>query len=121
MASTAANATHPIQDYLEQCNGCDELFFDRFFGRRFQYTTGVKVCRDSGCNWLVVAILSHLPKFRGEEFVVAKLIINGRSASLIFSDGNDRILAKQSFPYADAPCNLTFYYENGVLLLDRER
>ncbi|MBI4959829.1 MAG: hypothetical protein HY915_10080 [Desulfovibrio sp.] len=122
MATTETHAdSHPIQTYLDQCNGSDELFFDPLFGRRVQYTTGVKVCRDNGCNWLIVAILSHLPTFRGEDFVVAELTINGKSANLIFSDGNDRILAKQAFQYADAPCNLTFYFENGVLMLDRER
>ena len=122
MATTENHTdSHPIQEYLGQCNGSDGLFFDPLFGRKFQYTTGVKICRDNGCNWCVVAILSHLPKFRGEEFVVAELVITGQSATLIFSDGNGRILARQAFQYADAPCNLTFYYENGVLMLDRKR
>ncbi len=116
-----ATDRHPIQGYLDNCTGSEGLHFDPLFGRRFAYTDGVKVCRDHGCNWLVVAVLSHLPQFRGEDFIVAELTMDGDAGVLRFTDGNERLLAEQHFSYADCPCDLTFYFENGVLLLARER
>jgi hypothetical protein len=119
--TTTATDRHPILGYLDNCTGSDGLHFDPLFGRRFAYTDGVKFCRDHGCNWLVVAVLSHLPKHRNEDFIVAEFAKDeGNSGTLRLTDGNDRLLAEQRFDYADAPCDLTFYFENGVLLLSRE-
>jgi hypothetical protein len=119
MPTTATQ--HPIQDYLAQCNGSDGLHYDPLFGRRFSYTDGVKFCRDNGCNWLVVAVLSHLPKFLHEEFIAAEFTMEGNGGVLRLTDGNDCIFATQRFTYSDAPCDLKFYFENNVLMLDRER
>ena len=116
--------THPVLEYIAHANGFNQPYHDRMFPG-IQYSDGVKLCRDNGMNWLIVDILSHLKftkKMKGQEFIVCKLTIKeDMSASLVFDDGNGKVLARQAYGYADAPCNLTFYVENGFLILSCER
>lgn len=117
-------ATHPVIEYIANANGFNQPYFDRMFPG-IQYSDGVKLCRDSGMNWLIVDILVHLKltkKLKGQEFISINLKIKeDKSASLVFDDGNGKVLARQRYDYADAPCNMTFYVENGILMLSCER
>ena len=112
---------HPITEYIRNANGCENWYFDRLF-KGIEYSAGVKVCRDNGCNWLIVAILSHLHKFVREDFVVASFKKHeDGSGVLLFTDGNSKVLGRQKFDYVDAPSNLTFYVENAHLMFPEER
>lgn len=115
---------------LSQFYGSGKLFFHPLF-RGINYTDGVHFLMHNGAGWLVEAILSHAlhtAAVRKEEFVVATLKVNPRTATksrnavLSFDDGNDNVVAKQVIDYTDFPLDeISFYVENGVLMLPSER
>jgi hypothetical protein len=106
--------------------GSEQLFFHPLF-KAIKYTDGVRFLMHNGAAWLVEAILSHAihnPKVSREEFVVATLKVDQtkKAAVLSFDDGNDHVLATQVVEYTDFPLpEITFYAENGVLMLPSER
>lgn len=113
---TSANLSHFY--------GSEQIFFHPFF-RGVNYTQGVSFLMHNGAAWLVEAVLSHAlhnAKVRREEFVVAKLKVNGSKAMLTFDDGNDNVVARQKIEYTDFPLpEISFYIENQVLRLPTER
>jgi hypothetical protein len=88
-------------------------------------TDGVNYVMDNGYSWLVtdaLAVLRTHPKVRGQEFVVVKMVneANG-GCSVRYEDGNGNVLYKQKYDITDAKVDVKMYFENGVLLLPRER
>jgi hypothetical protein len=109
---------------LSQFYGSDQAFFHPLF-RGINYTQGVSFLMHNGAAWLVEDILSHAlhnPKVRREEFVVAKLKVKDRKAMLTFEDGNDNVVARQKYDFTNFPLpEISFYVENGMLMLPTER
>lgn len=106
---------------LEQFYGTTQYY--NVMGTRV--TDGVKYVMDNGYSWLVtdaLAVLRTHPKVRGQEFVVVKMVneANG-GCSVRYEDGNGNVLYKQKYDITDAKVDVKMYFENGVLLLPRER
>lgn len=79
--------------------------------RTFVLTDCVKYLAEA-CDafWLCDAIASHLPSYRDEGFVVARLFVVDAEASLTFDDGNGNILASQEIEFTTFPLDeITLY------------
>ena len=79
--------------------------------RNFVLTDGSKYLAEA-CDafWLCDAIASHLPSYRDEGFVVARLFVVDGKASLTFDDGNGNILASQEIEFTTFPLDkITLY------------
>ena len=79
--------------------------------RNFVLTDGSKYLAEA-CDafWLMDAIASHLPSYRDEGFVVARLAVVDARASLTFDDGNGNILASQEIEFTTFPLgSITLY------------
>ena len=79
--------------------------------RNFVLTDGSKYLAEA-CDafWLCDAIASHLPSYRDEGFVVARLFVIDGEASLTFDDGNGNILASQEIEFTTFPLgSITLY------------
>jgi hypothetical protein len=94
---------------------------------RLVITDGVEyLANKTNSYWLVTAIYSHLvSKPIHSEFVVARLVISGKTANLVLDDGNDQVISEQPIEYTDFPLDeVTIYcsYQDRlwVLLLASE-
>ncbi len=119
--SMTNNITH---DNLSNFHGSDQSYFHPMF-KGINYTQGCRFLMHNGGAWLIEAILSHAlhnKQVRKEEFVVATLVVEGSKGLLTFDDGNDVVIAQQVIEYTDFPLSkITFYLENGMLMLPSER
>lgn len=122
-----------IQEYIAQCNGCDN-YYKHLFGRGTVYTSGVKFVADkAGAYWLIDAIMSHhkTPKVLKvcNGFQHWKLTKNkkGDGFRLVCTDGGqdgnvEKVAVTQRIEWSDFPLDsIEFYLENGVLMLTAER
>lgn len=58
---------------------------------------------------------------KGEEFLVVKMVKNGREAVVTVDDGNENILETQKIEYTDFPLDeIKVYVTDGVMLLPSE-
>lgn len=109
---------------LSNFHGSEQMYFHPMF-KGINYTEGVRYLMYNGAAWLVEAILSHglhNADIRSEEFIVVTLKVNDTEGILTFDDGNDNVLARQVIQYTDFPLKeISFYLENGVLILPSER
>ena len=94
---------------------------------RLVITDGVEyLASKANSYWLVTAIYSHLvTKPIHSEFVVARLVVSGKTANLVLDDGNDQVISEQHIEYTDFPLDeVTIYcsyqYRLWVLLLASE-
>jgi hypothetical protein len=60
------------------------------------------------------------PKLRGQQFVTIALSLDADSATVSYTDGNDKVLYRQSYEVTDARKEFTMYYTGGVLMLAQE-
>jgi hypothetical protein len=94
---------------------------------RLVITDGVEyLASKANSCWLVTAIYSHLvTKPIHSGFVVARLVVSGKTANLVLDDGNDQVISEQYIEYTDFPLDeVTIYcsYQERlwVLLLPTE-
>ena len=116
--------THELQSALRDFTGTQH--YHRVLPRLL-ITDGVHyLANTTSAYWLVSAIYSHLvTKPIHSEFVVARLVVSGKTADLVLDDGNDQIITEQHIGYTDFPLDeVTIYcsYQDRywVLLLASE-
>jgi hypothetical protein len=101
---------------------CTENLYQHRFGITF--TDGVRaLCDMFECYWFLDIVTSYQPELKGEESQVWELKrhING-TATVICTDGNDKILKQQDIPYTDFKADeATIWVEFDVALLTSER
>lgn len=121
MSMNTQNITH---ENLSNFHGSDQMYFHPMF-KGINYTFGVRYLMHNGAAWLIEAILSHClhnKAVKKEEFIVATLKVNDTKGILTFDDGNDNVVARQVIEYTDFPLNeISFYLENGILMIPSER
>lgn len=111
---------------LDNFYGSENWYYNPLFGKGTTYTDGVKFISDRGCAWMVTDILSVVklePKVKREEFVSIKFTKKADgSAEIVYDDGNGNVLFRQKYDATDCPVGeISFYYENSVLMLVTER
>ena len=103
--------THEIIATLPNFTGTEHYYRYSPIFRNFVLTDGSKYLAEA-CDacWLCDAIASHLPSYRDEGFVVARLFVVDGKASLTFDDGNGNILASQEIEFTTFPLgSITLY------------
>ena len=120
-----ATATSAITlENLAQFYGSETFYFHPLF-KGINYTEGVRFIGQNGANWLLVDILSHAKlnnNVKREEFVCVTFTVKDGCGTLKFDDGNDKVLDVQFYPYTDFPLeSISFYIENGMVMLPSER
>lgn len=108
---------------LSNFTGTEGYHFNPIF-RQVNYTDGVKFVSDNGAAWLVVDALAHLihnKKVARQSFAAVNVKPNGKGgASMILTDGNKKVLAKQEYCISDLPCEVNLFATDGVLMLASE-
>ena len=94
--------TQELQSALSQFTGTQNY---RRVLPRLVITDGIEyLANKANSYWLVTAIYSHLvTKPIHTEFVVARLVVSGKTANLVLDDGNDRVICEQYIEYTDFP------------------
>lgn len=91
----------------------------RHFVPTVRYTDGAKLVAEKCCAyWLLDAIASYQTnRFRLEhEFQVWKLTVNGSSAVLVCSDGDDNTIVSQKIEFTDFPLpEMTLWCANSII------
>lgn len=91
-----------------------ENFHRNGMNRKFIYTDGAKyVADEAGAYWLIddIAIANAFDQnLKGEEFQTWTLTKTGNSATLIATDGNDRVLYSKGIEYTDFPLDSIKFY-----------
>lgn len=88
------------------------------------FTDGVKFLMDNGAHWLcsdAMIVCAMVPKVKREEFVHIKTERKGDRCTVVYDNGNGKVLHKQEYDSCDLPCDVEFYYENGTFCLTSER
>jgi hypothetical protein len=111
--------TQELQSALRHFTGTQN--YDRVLPR-LVITDGIGyLANKANSYWLVTAIYSHLvTKPIHTEFVVARLVVSGKTANLVLDDGNDQVLSEQHIEYTDFPLDeLKIYcsYQDRLWLL----
>ena len=86
-------------------------------------TDGVAYIMNNGYCWFITDSLVIInSKLKNEEFITAKLKVNTekKTAQMILTDGNDKILYTQDYEYTNAKRDLTLFFTDNVYLLDSE-
>ena len=75
------------------------------FSRRHLLTDGTKYLADTaGAYWLMDAAASHLDEIGTQDwFVLIRLVVQNRSAVMVYEDGNGHEHARQEIEYTDFP------------------
>ena len=75
-------------------------------------TDGVEfLANNANSYWLVSAIYWHLvTQPIRSEFVVARLVVSGKTANLVLDDGNDQVISEQHIEYTDFPLDEVTIY-----------
>ncbi len=116
--------THELQINLSQFTGTENYY--RVMPR-LVITDGVRyLASQANSYWLVSLIYSHLTTQPiCSEFVVARLVVSGKTADLVLDDGNDQVIAKQAIEYTDFPLDemciyCSYHNKTWILLLPSE-
>lgn len=84
-------------------------------------TDGIAYIMNNGYSWFVTdSIAVFITKLKDEEFITAKLKIKDKTAKMILTDGNDKILYTQQYDYTNAKEDLTLFFTNNVFMLSSE-
>ena len=94
--------THELQSALRNFTETEK--YHRVLPR-LVITDGVQyLANKANSYWLVTAIYSHLiTQPIHSEFVVARLVVSGKTANLVLDDGNDQVISEQYIEYTDFP------------------
>ena len=121
------NTTNITLANLAQFYGSEQLYFNPMF-KGLKYTEGVKFLNANGAGWLVDLMLSTIccaPKYAKKyEFIHVRLYVNlpSKIGVVKFDDGNDNVFYSKNIDYTDFPLpDISFYIENGVIMLPSER
>lgn len=107
-------------DQLKEYAGT-EKYYRYMFGMLF--TDGIKaLCDKFECWWFLDIVCSYQPYLKEEAFQVWSLGVNeDGTATVICTDGNDKVLKSQSIPYTDFKAKeATVWFADGVILLPSE-
>jgi hypothetical protein len=87
-------------------------------------TDGVAYIMTNGYSWFVTDFLSLVlvkhKSIQGQEFLAIKLKLNNGKGLMEVSDGNKNVLYTQEYKWTNAEQEVTLFYTNDVLLLDKE-
>jgi len=86
-------------------------------------TDGVNYIMKNGYSWFVTdALIIIKTILKNEEFMTVDLKLNERkkTAYMIITNGNKRLLYKKHYFYTSAKRDLKLFYENNVLMLSGE-
>jgi hypothetical protein len=102
-------STHELQSALSHFSGTEK--YHRVLPR-LVITDGVEyLASKANSYWLVTAIYSHLvTQAINSEFVVARLVVSGKTANLVLDDGNDQVICEQYIEYTDFPLDQVTIY-----------
>jgi len=117
-----------MSDYMEDDLELKDL--ESYIGSEHYYkvltalvTDGVNYIMKNGYSWFVTDALSVIKtKFKNEEFITVELKVGKekKTADMIITNGNEKVLYKQHYDYTDAKRDLKLFYENNVLMLSGE-
>ncbi len=101
--------TQELQSALSHFTGTEK--YHRVLPR-LVITDGVEyLANTANSYWLVTAIYSHLvTQPIHSEFVVARLVVSGKTANLVLDDGNDQVISEQYIEYTDFPLEQVTIY-----------
>lgn len=104
--------------------GSDQLYFNPMY-REYKYTQGIKFISDNGAAWMITDILA-IVKFHGkvskEEFVNITLKVKDGKGTMIYDNGNGKVLYRQKYDCVDFPLpKFNLYCEYKTLMLPSER
>jgi len=97
------------------------LSYYKMYG--FDITEGVKYLCDNGYYWFVSDSLIAIRYYKlhlKNPFIVVKLKLHKKGASIIIEDGNYNKLYQQNYEYTDAKAEAKFYVQNNVAMLPSE-
>ncbi len=95
------NTNTNLESELAQFTGTAKLY--RLTPRHLLTDGTMYLAEHAKCNWLMIAVASHLTGKINDHFAVAKLSVMGKGAVLTLDDGNGNVFAKQSIEYTDFP------------------
>ena len=110
---------------LRQFSG-SETWYRHSLNRNVLYTEGAQyLAEQGGAYWLLDSIAiaqAHVKAVKAEEFQVWTLKVNPDATALLTcSDGNNRIVYRQSIPFTDFPLpEVKLYFCNDVIMLTSE-
>ena len=110
------NANDQLKEYTGTGN-----YYRYMFGMLF--TEGTKaLCDKFECWWFLDIVCSYQPALQQEEFQVWKLTVDEQQiATVICTDGNDKILKSQTIPYTDFKAKeATVWCADCIVLLPSE-
>jgi hypothetical protein len=127
MTETSLQAAADRKDAIERAlaNHTGSLERYRHWTQRIIYTPGVADMAElCGAYWLIDLVASHQisPSVRAEEFQVWTLTVaDGRTATAVADDGNEREIVRQVIEYTDFPLTaFKLYLDQGTLMLPGE-
>jgi hypothetical protein len=88
-------------------------------------TDGVAYVSENGYSWFVtdaISVIKTKGQLKNESFLAVKLAIdkNSETAVMTIDDGNNNVLYKQEYGYTNCKRDLTLFFIDNVLMLDRE-
>ena len=107
-------------DRLKEYTGT-ENYYMYMFG--MSHTDGVKaLCEMFECWWLLDVVCSYQPALKQKAFQVWKLSVDEQQiATVICTDGNDKVLKAQTIPYTDFKAKgATIWCVDRIVLLPSE-
>jgi len=107
-------------DHLKEYTGT-EHYYRYMFG--MLHTDGVKaLCEQFECWWFLDIVCSYQPYLKEETFQVWSLGVNeDATATVLCTDGDNKILKSQSIPYTDFKAKeATVWCAEGIVLLPSE-
>jgi len=92
------------------------------FGVSVNLTDGAKYVYDNGYSWFITdALIYSLMKLKNEEFLTIELKLNkDKTAEMIITDGNEKVLYTQKYEYTDAKREFKMFFTDNVLMLASE-
>lgn len=103
---------------LNQFYGSENYF--NIFG--FNVTDGIKYIMDNGYGWFVTDMLSVIKCSEKPfpEFLAIKLKVENEKGFASIEDGNGGVFYTQEYAYTDAKKDLTLFFYNNTLMLNKE-
>jgi len=92
------------------------------FGVSFNLTDGAKYVYENGYAWFIKdALIYTFMKLKNEEFLTIELKLGeNKTAEMIITDGNEKVLYTQKYGYTDAKRSFKMFFTDNVLMLAGE-